>query len=110
MESGPHSKTAPVPKAQDLVLDPEIEKIFIAYLDKHVPAATGAIFDFSSILNEAGILKFEVFLKWWRIALGWNENAFSAQKKEYLKGRREVFKSEDPADHEKWLKMSIDQN
>ena len=78
MESGPPSTTPPVHiKASEIKLDAESEKAFLAYLDKHIPVP-GADFDFTSILSEIGMLKFEIFIQWWRVALGWNEIAFSA--------------------------------
>ena len=65
-------------------------KQYVAYIDKYLPANHD---DYSQILSETGSVKFEVFIQWWRVALGWNEIAFEKEKKEHLKKRRELMLS-----------------
>jgi hypothetical protein len=65
---------------------------YIAYLDKHVPIPAPD-FNWTALLDEGGFINFDVYLKWYKIALGFNSILFRDAKKEHLKARRELFKS-----------------
>ena len=94
--------SAPSTLEKDEWLTAEQKAQYIGYLDKNVPVP-GKGFNFTSLIAEGGAIHYEVCLKWWRITLGFNEILFAAQKAEYLKERRELFKSKSPEDHQKWV-------
>jgi hypothetical protein len=100
MESKPKSEAWITPKTDEFLTEDQMKR-FIAYLDKNVPVPTKN-FNWTTILDEGGFINFDVYIKWYKISLGWNQILFGDAKKEHLKSRRELFKSKDPADHKKW--------
>ena len=102
LETKKESSDEEEPNLEDVkkIISKKQMKLFQKYLDDHLKMnpSTDEIMD-------NGFLKFDLFMKVYKIALSWNKILFKTRKTEFVKQRRELIQNDKEADYARLCNM-----